>query len=113
MLENPIHKVMGTGGVDSTNKKYKQNAMQLMHGIWNLQNYMQPTKWKWKWVIAAQSLGADKTKPEIVPKPIEAPWWSIGLDCLLRKMALEHHQKYARVSSTALTHSRLTTKLTG
>ena len=72
--------VLGEGGTDKSGQ-FRQNAMQLLHGIYNLQKYHEREEWTIIWQKAEMSLGisTSETASIAVPCPILTRWWTVGI----------------------------------
>ena len=77
-LGNPIEHVLGSGGMGEDGE-YKQTAMQLLHGIYNLQRNHESEEWKRMWRSASQDLGNTSARPKRIPAPILTRWWTVGV----------------------------------
>ena len=47
-LSTPVEYILGEGGTDG-NRLYRQNSMQLLHGIYNLKKNNEIEEWKIVW----------------------------------------------------------------
>ena len=77
-LRNAIIEISGEGGMDSETGDYKMNAMQLMHGMYNLHNYVPSHLYAKLWKKACDELQID-VPYKILPAPIVTRWWSVGV----------------------------------
>ena len=58
-LRNAVVKHLGEGG--KTEKgEFKRNVMQLLHGMYNVQTYLEGSELKQKWNIICHKLGITK-----------------------------------------------------
>ena len=87
-LRNGVIEVLGEGGsVEDENgtTQFKKNAMQLMHGIWNLTNYLPKTFLRKIWKHSREKLQIDRPY-RIFPQPVLTRWWMVGdAACILRE----------------------------
>jgi hypothetical protein len=72
ILANTILSVLGKGG-KKKEKEYYCTALQMMHGVYSLQNHHEPSEWKKIWVWAAIQIG------KITPEPKKLENWEILL----------------------------------
>ena len=72
-LRNAIIEVFGEGGVDNKTNEYKMNAMQLLHGMYNIHTYIPSKVFKKLWKKVSN------LPCSILPAPILTRWWSVGL----------------------------------
>jgi hypothetical protein len=79
-LGNPIEHVLGQGGKEKDGNAYKQTAMQLLHGVYNLQRNHESDEWKRIWNSVCADLGLSIT-PDAhrIPAPILTRWWTVGV----------------------------------
>lgn len=82
-LSNPIKHLIGEGGKDASTGMYPQNAMQLLHGIYNLQSQYEKGEWNSIWVHTVQVHGINLPterdgQPKKIPCPILTRWWTVG-----------------------------------
>ena len=75
-LRNTIQDVFGEGGKD-INGNFKVNAMQLLHGLYNLVNYIKNDVLKRMWEEACVRTGKKK-KYHVMSAPILTRWWYVG-----------------------------------
>eukprot|EP00978_Attheya_sp_CCMP212_P040254 scaffold217766_cov49-Attheya_sp.AAC.2 len=77
----PVKTILGDGGLLQGKALFNNTAMQLLHGVYNLQDNHEKAEWKtiWKWaaVRSGSELG-NETVPSI-PCPIATHWWTIGV----------------------------------
>jgi hypothetical protein len=79
-LGNPIDHILGQGDMDKATNQFKQTAMQLLHGVYNLQKNHESEEWNMIWKSACQSLGLESPKePKKIPAPILTRWWTVGV----------------------------------
>ena len=76
-LRNAIQQVFGEGGKDEKGE-HKMNAMQLMHGMYNIQNYLTSDVLKTLWQEACTALGVLKSH-KLLLAPVLTRWWSVGV----------------------------------
>ena len=78
----PVKHVLGEGGRDKDGK-YKQNAMQLLHGVYNMQSKHETGEWKLIVHHTAGQKGLELTSySEVlseIPCPILTRWWTVGV----------------------------------
>ena len=79
-LSTPVKHVLGEDGTDNSGQ-YRQNAMQLLHGIYNLQKHHEREEWKIIWRKAEILLDspAIDNGSMTVPCPILTRWWTVGV----------------------------------
>jgi hypothetical protein len=92
-LAAPVKHVIGEGGIGSDGE-YRCNAMQLLHGVYNLQRHHEPKQWELIWKAAFELVGEGQDDEALllnnenneslagkirVPAPIMTRWWTIGV----------------------------------
>jgi hypothetical protein len=75
-LANAILTVLGKGG-KKNEKEYCCTALQMLHGVYNLQKHHESSEWKQIWVWAAEQIGKRTSAPKKVPAPILTRWWTV------------------------------------
>lgn len=99
-LSAPVKDCIGEGGYCAREKRYSRNAMQLLHGLWNLQAHHEDSEFEDIWTVAAQHVAAQaaertgiqapidlKAKFSKIPCPILTRWWTVGVAA---EYAVEH-----------------------
>ena len=80
-LHQGIKTVFGEGGNLKLKKgekdTKKKNAMQLLHGLWNLSNYLDEDFFKEAWKLACDNLGMN-VKYVKLSQPVLTRWWLVG-----------------------------------
>ena len=107
-ISNAVENVIGTGGMQRCNGQdaYKQNAMQLLHGVYNLQDHHEKAEWKQIFVEASKSItGDDVNEPPTVPKPILTRWWTVGVAAAF---LLSHWDVIGAVTHGVIQHTNTT-----
>jgi hypothetical protein len=85
-IANGILTVLGKGG-KKNETDYFCTALQLLHGVYNLQKYHETSEWKKIWMWAADKIGKSTSAPKKVPAPVLTRWWTVGV---CAAFALEH-----------------------
>eukprot|EP00978_Attheya_sp_CCMP212_P002542 scaffold5152_cov60-Attheya_sp.AAC.8 len=95
-LGSPIIKVLGDGGLIGKGT-FRATAMQLLHGMYNLQANHEVSEWEEMWVFAQYRLECeggnkeDQFSTRTMPAPIITRWWwTIGAAAvfLLKNLAV-------------------------
>ena len=73
-LRNTVMRVLGEVG---TNEKgeFRMNAMQMIHGAYNIQNYHEIEELKGLWAYVEE---ADGMKFKVLEEPVLTRWWLVG-----------------------------------
>ena len=85
-LRNAVVEHLDEGG--KTEKgEFKRNVMQLLHGMYNVQTYLEGSELKQKWNIICHKLDITK-KFKRLPQPVLTRWWYVGVcaACLLEDL---------------------------
>jgi hypothetical protein len=69
ILFNAIVTLLGKGG-KKNEQEYCAPAMQLLHGLYSIQDYHDRTEWINNWAFAAEQVGEPVLVPPTIPKPI-------------------------------------------
>ena len=85
-LANAILTVLGKGG-KKNEKEYCCTALQMLHGVYNLQKHHETPEWKKIWLWAAEKIGKQTSTPKKVPAPILTRWWTV---CVSAAFVLEN-----------------------
>ena len=99
-LRNAIQHVFGEGGKDERGE-HKINAMQLMHGMYNIQNYLTSDVLKTLWQEACTALGVLNSQ-KLLLAPVLTRWWSVGVCAEI----LYVHWKFMKYVNNALVNLR-------
>ena len=85
-LRNAVINVLGEGGTDA-NGEYLMNAMQMLHGAYNLQNWHETEELKdlWKYIVEVEGENYEFQKLE---EPITTRWWLVGACAASFKVSL-------------------------
>ena len=76
-LRNAIIDVLGEGGKLKGRNEFKKNAMQLLHGTYNLRNYLPQPFLHSSWEKSRDVVGSEPRYKEF-QKPVLARWWTVG-----------------------------------
>ena len=68
--------MLGEGGMDD-NGGYSMNAIQMLHGAYNIQNWQKTEELKDLWIFIEQD-ELVKTKFKKLEDPITTRWWLVG-----------------------------------
>ena len=84
MLRNAVVDHLGEGG-KSANGQWKRNVMQLLHGMYNAQNYLEGSEVESIWKLICEHVGVTR-KFKRLPAPVLTRWWYVGVcvACLLK-----------------------------
>jgi hypothetical protein len=73
--------LLGDGGLLQGKALFKNTAMQLLHGVYNLQDNHEKAEWKtiWKWAAVRSGLEQGNETVPSIPCPIATCWWTVGV----------------------------------
>ena len=84
-ISTPIKTILGDGGMISQGV-FRTTAMQLLHGVYNLQANHERKEWAEMWSVSVHSLNNDERltatqtiTPPTIPCPILTRWWTVGV----------------------------------
>ena len=81
-LRNAIIDVLGEGGKVSGTKtnEFKKNAMQLLHGTYNLRNYLPPKFIRSCWEKSRDEIGSESQHMKYTEfqQAVLTRWWTVG-----------------------------------
>ena len=75
-LRNGVQLVLGEGGLEE-DRKGKKNAMQLLHGAYNIQNWCENEELKEIYLYTREQEGLELTFKKL-EEPIVTRWWLVG-----------------------------------
>ena len=75
MLSNALFTVMGKGGQDEK-VNYVMNIIQILHGVYKIQNYHEQENIKELWTYLSDN--TINTKFKRLEEPVLTRWWLVG-----------------------------------
>jgi hypothetical protein len=80
-LAVPAKTILGEGGMTGKGL-FRENSLQLLHGLYNLQDNHEKLEWKTIWKCAAVRIRGVQVSEDdaipIIPCPITTRWWTVG-----------------------------------
>ena len=92
-LAVPVEKVFGLGGKD------KNNCMQMLHSIFDLQKFYGREVWMHIMKTEMEEEGMDEEAPNKMPQPVTTRWWWLGISC---DYAIKYWRVYARIAKATV-----------